>query len=123
LIAGDVVYDSKTLEKYSHDASLFTVRPQVVIFPKDKYDIQAIVRNVRALKALPEGEGLGGAELSITARAAGTDMSGGPLNDSIILDTTRYMHKIFKKNFVRDNFSVECEPGLYFRDLEKFLDQ
>ena len=136
LIAGDVVYDTKTLEKYSKDASLFKIRPQVVVFPKDKFDIQAIVKYVRALKALPEGEGLGGAELSITARAAGTDMSGGAVNDSIILDITKYLNKIgelekvpplYVKRGLGGDFSsnefVQVEPGVYFRDLEKFLDK
>ena len=113
LIAGDVVYDSKTLEKCSRDASLFTVRPQVVIYPKDKFDIQAVVKYIREV-----GDGV-----SLTARAAGTDMSGGPLSDSIIIDTTKYMHKIFKKNFVKENYFVECEPGAYFRDLESFLNK
>ncbi len=124
LIAGDVVYDSKTLEKCSRDASLFTIRPQVVIYPKDKYDIQAIVKYVHNLKSeqSPSLGGRVGEGVSLTARAAGTDMSGGPLSDSIIIDTTKYMHKIFKKNFVPDNYFVECEPGTYFRDLEHFLD-
>ncbi len=119
LIAGDLVYDPKSLEKYSKDASLFTIRPQVVIYPKDKFDIQAVVKYVRKIKALPEGEGLGGAALSITARAAGTDMSGGPINDSIILDVTKYMNSIGKI----EQKTITCEPGVYFRDLEKYLDK
>jgi FAD/FMN-containing dehydrogenase len=122
IVEGDVLCDHKTLEKYSRDASLFTVRPQIVVYPKDKFDIQAIVKHVNSLKALTTPGGRDDISLSITARAAGTDMSGGPLNDSIILDTTKYMHKIFKKNFVKENFFVECEPGTYFRDLEKILD-
>lgn len=117
LIHGEVLCDNKTLKKFSKDASLFTIRPQIVVQPKDKFDIQAVVKYVNQLKQNGD-EGL-----SITARAAGTDMSGGPLNDSIIIDTTKYMHKIFQKNFVSENMEVQCEPGVYFRDLEKFLDK
>jgi FAD/FMN-containing dehydrogenase len=117
-IAGDIFCDHKTLQKYSKDASLFTVRPQIVIFPKDKFDIQAVVRYVKRIK-----EEYPDFNISVTARAAGTDMSGGPLSNSIIVDTTKYMHKIFVKNFVRENKSVECEPGVYFKDLEKYLDK
>ena len=41
---GDVDVSTATLEKYSHDASLFEVRPQVVVFPKDSKDIQELVK-------------------------------------------------------------------------------
>jgi FAD/FMN-containing dehydrogenase len=41
---GDIDYAEKTLDTYSHDASLFEVRPQVVMFPKDSEDIQSLVR-------------------------------------------------------------------------------
>jgi FAD/FMN-containing dehydrogenase len=118
LIAGDILCDHKTLTKYSKDASLFTVRPEIVVYPKDKFDIQAVVKYVQKVK--DENPDF---DISITARAAGTDMSGGPLNNSIIIDTTKYMHKIFVKNFVRENMTIECEPGVYFRDLEKFLNK
>lgn len=119
LIAGDVVYDSKTLEKYSKDASLFSIRPQVVVFPKDKFDIQAVVKYVRKVKQ--ENPDF---NISITARAAGTDMSGGAVNDSIILDVTKYLNNIgdLKRDFSKNTF-IECEPGVYFRDLEKILDK
>ena len=32
---GDVFDDDKTLAEYSHDASVFKVRPRLVVFPKD----------------------------------------------------------------------------------------
>ena len=35
IIRGDVLADEKTLQEYSHDASLFEVKPQVVVYPKD----------------------------------------------------------------------------------------
>lgn len=121
LIAGDVVYDNASIKKYSTDASLFTVRPQIIIFPKDQHDITQVVKYVNNLKIQTPG-GLYD-QLSITARAAGTCMSGGSLNDSIIVDVTKYMHKIFVKNFVTENKFIECEPGVYFRNLETFLNR
>lgn len=110
IIDGQVSVNSTDLKKVSKDASLFTVRPEIVVYPKDKYDIQAVVRYVSDNKEnFPE--------LSITVRAAGTDMSGGPLNNSIIIDVTKHMHKIWDVH----DYTVECEPGVYFRDLEKEL--
>lgn len=105
---GDIDYAEKTLDTYSHDASLFEVRPQVVMFPKDSEDIQSLVRWI-------ETERVEGRVYSITPRAAGTDMSGGAIGRSIILDTTRYMNKIQE---VTSEYAV-VQPGCFYRDLDK----
>jgi FAD/FMN-containing dehydrogenase len=108
IIKGDIENDEATLDKYSYDASLFEVRPSIVIFPKDSADIKSLVKFVSGKK--PSNP-----DLSITARSAGTDMSGGPINDSIILDTTRYLNKIVSI----DEERAVVEPGCYYRDFEK----
>jgi FAD/FMN-containing dehydrogenase len=107
-IAGDVDTGDATLKTYSRDASLFEVRPQAVIFPKSAADVCAVVKWVAENKKNDPS-------LSVTARSAGTDMSGGPLNTSIILDFTRYMNKILE---VRPSGGV-VEPGCYYRDFDK----
>lgn len=108
LISGDIDIEPKTLEMYSRDASLFEIRPQVVIFPKNSKEVQTIVKwTAENKKQHPE--------LSITARSAGTDMSGGAINDSIIIDFTRYMNAIGR---VTDNICT-VEPGCFYRDFEK----
>ncbi|MEK7464635.1 MAG: FAD-binding oxidoreductase [Patescibacteria group bacterium] len=114
---GDVLEDSETLNKYSHDASLFEVRPEVVVFPKDVEDIKNLVKfAVKNKKKLNN--------LSLTARSAGTDMTGGPLNDSIILDFTKYFNRIKKiaspsiASAKEGGYAV-VEPGVYYRDFEK----
>ena len=83
IVKGDVVTDDKTLSQYSHDASLFEVKPQTVVFPKDKEDIKNLVKFVNENKK-------DNPSLSLTARSAGTDMSGGSINDSIILEFSKY---------------------------------
>jgi FAD/FMN-containing dehydrogenase len=108
IISGDVLSDAKTLETYSHDASLFEIMPSVVVFPKNSADVQKIVRWVNANKKDHP-------ELSITARSAGTDMSGGAVNNSIILDFTRYMNTF---HGIVDSVAI-VEPGCYYRDFEK----
>ena len=105
---GDVDYSPETLVTYSHDASLFEIKPQVVVFPKDSADVQTLVRWVNAhQKESPH--------LSITARSAGTDMSGGAINASIIADFSRYMNAIHE---VTSEYGV-VEPGCFYRDFEK----
>jgi len=126
LISGDVVFDEATILSHSTDWSLFSIRPQIIVFPKDALDISNIISVIsRYKKEFPE--------LSITARAAGTDMTGGPLNTSIIMDTTRYMQGILsvkkttafpdQQSFYGHVYSLSglarVLPGTYYRDFEK----
>ena len=131
IVKGDVDASEERLTKYSHDASLLEVKPAVVVWPKDKEDVKAIVKWVAENKGK---EGWKDANLSITARAAGTCMSGGAIGESIILDFTKYMNVIGKVEHV-SAFSMTPKfpnakpveisgtatvmPGCYYRDFEK----
>jgi len=118
---GDIDTADATLTTYSHDASLFEIRPQAVLFPKDSADVQTVVRWVNEQNAEHQGVTLGSPKgdtlirYSITARSAGTDMSGGAVGASIILDFTRYMNRIVAVS--GDEGTVE--PGCYYRNFEK----
>lgn len=109
---GELFDDSVARDKYSRDASLFEVQPQLVAFPADSADIQALVKFVGEQKA---ADPVANAKLSITARSAGTCMSGGSLNESIILDVTKHIGKLISLS--PDEAVVE--PGMYYRDFEK----
>ncbi len=111
IIRGEVEDNEKTLETYSTDYSLFKVKPNVVVFPKDTEDIQNLVSYASEKKKK-------GGDISLTARSAGTDMSGGPLNDSVIVECTRHVNRIRE---ITDTYAI-VEPGLYYRDFERELD-
>ncbi|MEK7219274.1 MAG: FAD-binding oxidoreductase, partial [Patescibacteria group bacterium] len=116
---GDVDDSEETLLKYSRDASLLKVRPQIVLFPKDKEDVKKIVKWVQENKDKytdPE-RNEEYKNLSITARCAGTDMSGGAIGESIIMDFSRYMNKLVK--FEPEKKFITVEPGMFYRDFEK----
>ncbi len=100
--------DQATRETYSTDASLFKVEPEAVAFPKDAEELKQLVAYAKKHQT------------SLTMRAAGTDMSGGPLNTGIIADTTRFMNRIGEITPVDKGLSsVTVEPGVFYRDLEK----
>lgn len=109
LIKGEVAEDEQTLENFSHDASIFEVNPRVVIFPEDEDDVKSVVKFVAKHKKENPG-------LSITGRSAGTDMGGGSLSESIILSFTKHFNKIIGIN---GNVAT-TQPGVYYRDFEKF---
>ena len=117
ILRGEVDDSSKTLEHYSRDASLFAVWPLVVVYPKDAEDICATVRFVNKKKKVPK------TNISITPRAAGTDMGGGPLGDSIVLDVTKHLNRFLEIDEVEGAAGVAghavAEPGMFFRDFDK----
>src|SRR5581483_2334025 len=106
VIKGDVLSDPQTIEQYSHDASIFEIKPQVVVFPKDTEDLKNLVKFVNQEKGL-----------SLTARSAGTDMGGGSINDSIIVAFGKYFNHI-KSVDEKSKYAV-AEPGVFYRDFEK----
>ena len=104
LITGDVDTSSETLTKASHDASIFEIVPEAVIYPKNAADIGKLVTYAT------EHPGV-----SLTARSAGTCMSGGPLTSSLVVDFTKYFNQIGE---VGEGYAV-TQPGVYYRDFDK----
>lgn len=104
---GDIDESDEKREAYSHDASLFEIKPQLVVAPKNSADVQKLVTTVADNKAVIR-------DLSVTARSAGTDMSGGAVNDSIIVDFNKYLTKIKKVTPTE----AHAEPGVFYRDFD-----
>lgn len=107
LISGEIDDSAKALEFHSHDASLFEVLPEVVVHPKDVADIKALVHYVNEHKKTTPN-------LSLTARSAGTDMSGGTVNDSIIVSFLAHFNTILSVTKEKARF----QPGVYYRDFD-----
>lgn len=107
-LKGEVEDDEATLDAFSRDASVFELKPSLVVAPKDVEDIKNLVKFVAEAKQQ-------GLDLSLTPRSAGTDMSGGPLTTSIVIDMKRHLNR------VRDiglDFAI-TQPGVYYRDFER----
>lgn len=109
---GDMSSDDRALEEYSYDSSIFELRPELVLYPRDSSDICQLVKYVAAHKALYP-------TLSITPRGAGTCMSGGPINTSLVIDMTKYFTHISTTN----DFEIRTQPGAYMRDIDTVLDK
>lgn len=105
---GEIDSSPETLDFYSHDASLFELRPKVVVFPKEADDLVRLVKAVNENRSKVPG-------LSLTARSAGTCMSGGAINDSVIIDFNKHFTKLEKVT----GSSAVTQPGVFYRDFEK----
>lgn len=114
---GEIETGVPTLLEHSRDASLFDIRPAAVVFPKDAEDIKKLVRWAAEEKKTD-------ASVSLTARSAGTDMSGGPLTESVVVNVMRHMNSMGE---IGDRISLEgiasgyavSGPGVFYRDFEK----
>jgi FAD/FMN-containing dehydrogenase len=106
--SGNVEDSPEVLEFYSHDASMFELKPKLVIAPKTSADVEAAVKIVAERKAQDP-------HLSLTARSAGTDMSGAAINDSVIVDFNRHLNKFISHK--ADEAVIQ--PGILFREFDK----
>ncbi len=112
VIAGEVDDSKETRDKFSRDASLFRVLPELVVKPKNAHDVAALVKKVTELKETDP-------YVSLTPRAAGTDMSGGPLTSSIVVDMQAHMNRMLEIHADTESGTALVEPGMFFRDFDK----
>ncbi len=111
---GGISTDKEKLEAYSCDESIFSIKPQVVIEPKNAEDVKnAVSVIVRETKHFPA--------LSLTPRAAGTGLSGGSLTDSVVIDLCTHMHNLGEVHNVNGEVTITVEPGVMWRDMEAEL--
>lgn len=107
-IQGEVVYDAETLTTYSHDTSIFEIRPLAVVYPKSSLDISLIVKFVQDNKFnVPQ--------LAITPRSGGSDMTGGSIGQGLIIDVTKYLNQ-FEIDVA--GLGAHVQPGVFYRDFE-----
>jgi len=115
VMRGEVTDDAEARRSAARDTSLFERVPELVVYPEDADDVAALVKEVQGLRGK-------GQEVNIAARAAGTDMSGGPLTKSVVVSFTRHMNHIgevaVSSEQIAGGYAI-TEPGVYYRDFEK----
>jgi FAD/FMN-containing dehydrogenase len=111
---GGVSTKKELLDAYSTDESIFSIRPQVVLQPKNRRDVEIATTVIAS-------ETKRFSSLSLTPRAAGTGLGGGSLTDSIVVDLCAHLRKIGDVTEKKDKITFTCEPGAMWRDIEKKL--
>jgi FAD/FMN-containing dehydrogenase len=108
-IDGDVLFDEYSMGIYSTDASVYQIRPLVVVAPKNDQDVYSAINNARAfgVKILPRG--------------AGTSLAGQTVGESMVMDFSKYMNQILEIN-EKDSW-VRVQPGLVLDVLNDQLKQ
>lgn len=107
-IVGDISTLDEDREKVARDTSLFYLKPEIVVYPRNRNDISNLLAYVTEARKY-------NVDISVSFRSAGTCMTGGSLTQSILVDTTRHMKHM---SDITES-SATAEPGVYYRDFEK----
>lgn len=100
---GDVQTDCLTRHLYSTDASSYKVLPTAIVMPKTVEDVQAVMR-FAAKHSIP-----------LTARGAGTSLSGQAIGPGIVMDYSRHFDHILEIN--AEEHWARVEPGVVLDHL------
>ncbi len=99
--------DAPTLTAYAIDAGIHRVTPRAVVLAERREDIPALLRY-----AWERG-------VPVTARSAGTNLTGNAIGPGIILDCSR-LNRILEVN--REGSWARVEPGVVYAELNKALE-
>lgn len=111
-LAGEVMTSTDVRKYFATDASIFSVPPTLVVYPRNENDVRKTTRFTWQLAER-------GRVISVTARGAGTDMSGAAIGNGIIVAFPAHMNRILEL----DNKSglVTVEPGINYGKLQQTL--
>ena len=98
--------DVSTLRAYAVDASIYRLTPQVVVLPERETDIDLVMDYAEA-RGIP-----------LTARAAGTNLTGSAIGSGIILDVSR-LNRILEVN--PGEKWARVQPGIVLNELNAQL--
>ena len=98
--------DDSTLTRalYSSDASLYRIVPQVVVRPRHRDELDAILDTARELGT------------SVTMRGAGTSIAGNAVGPGIVVDTVRHLNRIVSID--PEARTAVVEPGVVHATLQ-----
>ncbi len=108
-IVGEVSTAATVRKFFSTDGSVFSVMPQIVVYPRSTDDVRKIARFSWQLAER-------GKIVPITARGLGSDQAGAALGEGIVLIFPAHLNKILeldtKKNLAR------VQPGINYRNFQ-----
>lgn len=111
-ILGEVITQPAILDVYSRDASVLTLKPEMVVYPRVTNDIRKVARFAWQLAEK-------GHILPITIRGSGTDQTGAAIGRGIIVATPAHMNQLLE--FDARQKLVRMQPGLNAKALSDAL--
>jgi FAD/FMN-containing dehydrogenase/Fe-S oxidoreductase len=101
---GEVDASARRRAEYSTDASLYRVPPQVVAFPRDPDEVEAVAATCRELG------------VPLTARGAGTSIAGNAVGPGVVMDLSRHLRRVLALD--PEAATATVQPGVVMDDLQ-----
>ena len=106
-VEGPVRFDALTRGLYATDASIYQIAPVGVVLPRSLDDVDAVMATARE-----EG-------VPVLPRGAGTSQCGQTIGRAIVIDTSRYLHRVLEVD--REARTAWVEPGVVLDQLNRRL--
>jgi FAD/FMN-containing dehydrogenase/Fe-S oxidoreductase len=104
-VAGEVRFDDTSRRLYSTDASHYAVQPLGVVIPRTPDDL-AVTVQVASELGVP-----------VTARGAGTSLSGQAIGPGVVLDCSKYLNRVGEVDV--SGRRVRVQPGVVLDQLNR----
>lgn len=111
-LMGEVMTSADARRFFATDNSIFSLAPSIVVYPRNENDIRKTARFAWQLAER-------GRIIPITARGAGTDVTGAALGNGIMLVFPAHMNRIIELD--QKSGVVVMEPGLNYGRLQQTL--
>lgn len=111
-LVGEVMTGSDARRYFSTDASIFTIPPAIVVYPRNENDVRKTTRFTWQLAER-------GRIIPLTARGAGTDQSGAAIGPGVVMSFPAHLNRILE--FDGKTGLVTVEPGINYAKLQQTL--
>jgi len=111
-LSGEVTSAQSLRKLYATDASILSIAPEIVAFPRVTNDIRKIARFTWQLAEK-------GHAVSMTPRGLGGDTTGGAIGKGIVIDTSKYLDAIIE--IAAKDKLVHVQPGATLSQIDDAL--
>lgn len=113
-ILGEVTSSKAVRQRFSTDASILTITPELVMFPRVTNDIRKAARFSWQLAEK-------GHVLPLTSRGYGSDQTGAAIGHGLIVNTTAHLNNVIHIGLKDKDRFVHVQPGVNFKSLNDIL--
>jgi FAD/FMN-containing dehydrogenase len=111
-VMGEVMVSPDARRYFATDGSILAITPSLIVYPRNENDVRKTARFTWQLAER-------GRVIPMTARGAGTDLSGAAIGNGIILAFPAHMHRILELD--DKSGVVTVEPGINYAKLQQTL--
>lgn len=105
LLAGDLRCDALTVSMYASDGSLYQIAPLGVVYPRNRDDVETVVKYCAEM------------HIPVIGRGSGSGVAGESLGRGLVIDFSRYMRRTLDVG----EETIRVQPGMVLQKLNAVL--